>query len=304
MSVPRIVEPSLPVFVTRRTVCRFYLLRPDRELTEGFLYCLGAAAERHGIALHAVCVMSTHVHLVFTDVRGVYPAFLQYLNRLFANVTKVLRGWGHEVFNAAGPSAVLLRTPGAVVDKVAYTVANPVACGAVRSHRHWPGFVTRVEDMGKLRRTVRRPARYFSSRGEMPESVELRLELPAALVELHGEEGARRLLAEALDAKERAARAEVRARGHAFFGAKRVRKASPYKRAKAYEVFGALDPKWATKGGGREAYLAEAERYRTFQAEYRVAWERRAGGESDVVFPYGTWLMRVRYGARCAEPPS
>ena len=73
MSVPRIVEPSLPVFVTRRTVCRFYLLRPDRELTEGFLYCLGAAAERHGIALHAVCVMSTHVHLVFTDVRGVYP---------------------------------------------------------------------------------------------------------------------------------------------------------------------------------------------------------------------------------------
>ena len=73
-----------------------------------------------------------------------------------------------------------------------------------------------------------------------------------------------------------------------FFRAKRGRKASPYKRAKAYEVFGAYDPKWATEGGGREAYLAEAERYRTLQAEYRVAWERRTGGESDVVFPYGT----------------
>ena len=134
------------MFITRRTVCRFYLLRPDRELNEAFLYCLAVAAAKFGILLHAVCVMSTHVHLVITDVRGVYPDFLQCLNRLFANVTKVLRGWGHEVFNGAGPSAVPLRTPGAIVDKSAYTIANPVACGAVKSHRDWPGFVTRVED--------------------------------------------------------------------------------------------------------------------------------------------------------------
>ena len=57
MSVPRIVEPSLPVFVTRRTVCRFYLLRPDRELTEGFLYCLATAAEdRSGVTVSHVSV--------------------------------------------------------------------------------------------------------------------------------------------------------------------------------------------------------------------------------------------------------
>ena len=304
MTNARIVEPGLPVFLTRRTVCRFYLLRPDRELTESFLYCLAVAAEEFGVLVHSACVMSTHVHLVITDVRGVYPDFLRRLNRLFANSTKVLRGWGHEVFNASGPSAVLLRTPGAVVDKCAYTVANPVACGAVKSHRDWPGFVTRVEDMGKLRRTVKRPAWYFAEDGDMPESAELRIELPPALVELHGEEKARRLVAESLEAKEKEARAEVRARGHVFLGAERVKKASPYKRAKAYEVFGALDPNWATTGGGKQAYLEEAERYRTFQATYRVSWDRWASGDRDVVFPYGTWLMRERHGARCAEPPS
>ena len=287
--------------LTRRTVCRFYLLRPDRELTEAFLYCLAYAAEEFGIRVHAACVMSTHFHLVITDARGNYPDFLQRMNRLLANVTKVLRGWGHEVFNAAGPSAVLLRTPGAIVDKMAYTVANPVACGAVRSHREWPGFVTRVSDMGRLRRVVKRPDWYFDAEGELPEEVELRIELPEALVELHGEEEARRLIAESLDVKERKARAEVRARGHAFLGADRVRKASPYKRAKSYEVFGALDPRWATKGGGNKAYLEEAERYRTFLAAYRVAWDRWTTGDREVVFPYGTWVMRVRHAARC-EP--
>ena len=301
MSAVRYVSPALPIFITRRTVCRFYLLRPDRELTEGFLYCLAFAAEKFGVQVHAACVMSTHVHLVVTDVRGNYPDFLQCMNRLFANVTKVLRGWGHEVFNAAGPSAVILRTPGAIVDKAAYTIANPVACGAVRSHREWPGFVTRVSDMGQLRRVVKRPARYFDKDGRMPEEVELRLELPEALVELHGEDGARRLIAESLDAKERKARAEVRARKHVFLGADRVRKASPYKRAKSYEVFGALDPKWATTSGGKEAYLEEAQRYRTYQTEYRAAWERWTTGDREVVFPFGTWVMRVRHGARC-EP--
>ena len=303
MSDARLVAPGLTVFVTRRTVCRFYLLRPDHELTEAFLYCLAVAAEKFGVVVHAGCLMSTHMHLVFTDPRGVYPDFLQYLNRIFANVTKVLRGWGHEVFDAAGPSVVILRTPEAVVDKCAYTIANPVACGAVKSHRDWPGFFTRVEDMGKLRRIVRRPARYFSPTGEMPETAELRIELCEMLVETHGEAASRRLVADALEAQEKAARAEVRARGHAFLGARRVRKASPYKRAKAYEVFGALDPNWATKGGGKEAYLEEAERYRTFQADYRRAWDRWASGDRDVIFPFGTWVMRVRHGARCAEPP-
>ena len=55
----------------------------------------------------SACVMSTHIHLVLTDVRGVYPDFLQYLNRIFANVVKVLRGWGHEPLLAGTLDEVL-----------------------------------------------------------------------------------------------------------------------------------------------------------------------------------------------------
>lgn len=302
MSSPRLVSPK-PLFITRRTACRFYLFRPDREITQAFLYCLGVAAGKFGIVVHAATLMSTHYHLVVSDPRGVHPLFTQYLNVTFAQVTQALRGWGHQVFSSAKPSVVRLHGNGAVIDKTAYTIANPVACGAVKSHRDWPGFVSRVEDIGRLRMTLERPERFFSKDGQMPESVEVTFELPSSLVEEHGEAGARRALSKNLAAKEKMARAKIRARGIKFLGKHRVRKASPFRRAKSHEVFGALNPRWATVGGGKEAYLRAAEEYREFQAAYREAWDRWVTGDRDVVFPYGTWLMRVLHGVRCAPPP-
>ncbi len=303
MTAPRIVEPGLTVMVTRRVVCRFYLLRPDHEMAEAFLYCLGVAAQKNGIILHAACVLSTHVHIVFTDPRGVYPDFFHDLFRLLANFTKVHRGWGHEVFNAAGPSAVLCRTADAVIDKCAYSIANPVECRAVRYARDWPGFCTRVEDIGTRKFVAARPKKYFDAEGDMPERVEVRFELPEKLVELYGVEEAREKIAEELRAKEKKAQDEARARGEKFLGAERVLKASPFRRAKSYEVFGALNPTFATKGGGKQAYIEEVERLRTFRVDYRDAWERWRAGQRDVCFPYGTWLMRVRYHVRRVEAP-
>jgi len=45
------------------------------------------------VQVHAICAMSTHLHLVVTDVRGVLPAFLQSFHRVEARCTQVLRGW-------------------------------------------------------------------------------------------------------------------------------------------------------------------------------------------------------------------
>jgi putative transposase len=303
VTLPRIVRPGQTIFLTRRVVCRSYLFRPDRELTEGFLYCLGYAAQKHGIILHVACLMSTHVHLVFTDPRGVAPDFYHDFFRLFANFVKVLRGWGHEVFDAAGPSGVDCRTDDAIVRECAYTLANPVACGAVRYAREWPGFSTRIEEIGKRTFDVKRPKKYFDPEGKMPKRVEFRFEHHAGIVERNGVDEARTLLVDALFAEEEAARREVQARGHKFLGAERVLKKSPFDRAKSYEVFGALNPRFATKRGGEEAYIEAAENLLTFQADYRDAWERWRAGGRNVVFPYGTWLMRVRYHVRCAQPP-
>ena len=41
-----------------------------------------------------------------------------------------------------------------------------------------------------------------------------------------------------------------------------------------------------------------------FLAEYRVALRAWCAGDRAVVFPYGTWWMRVHHGVEVAEPPS
>src|SRR6185436_1576738 len=46
-------------------------------------------------------------------------------------------------------SGVRLLTRAAVVEKIAYTLANPVAAGLVWSAREWPGATVRVGDLGQ-----------------------------------------------------------------------------------------------------------------------------------------------------------
>jgi hypothetical protein len=57
MSHPRRVLPGMTVMVTRRTLRRTHLLRPDPRLNNLFLYCLAVLTRRYGIALHVVVVM-------------------------------------------------------------------------------------------------------------------------------------------------------------------------------------------------------------------------------------------------------
>ncbi|MCB9591126.1 MAG: hypothetical protein H6719_00215, partial [Sandaracinaceae bacterium] len=40
-----------------------------------------------------------------------------------------------------------------------------------------------------------------------------------------------------------------------------------------------------------------------FRESYRACWRRYRAGERDIVWPYGTYLMRVRHGTRVADPP-
>ena len=303
MTAPTQSIPGSTLLITRRTVARFYLFVPGVEMNRIFLYCLAVAAQKWGIVVHAAILLSTHYHLVVTDTRGVHPKFTECLNRLLANATKVLRGWSGEVFNGSGPSVVHLKTVDAIVDKTGYTLSNAVGAGAVRIPSEWPGVVTSVDDMGHRRYVLERPEQYFDPDGKLPASVELRIELPEPVVAEHGEALARQKMKEAVDEHARKGRAECERKGWKFLGANRVRKLSPYKRAKAYEVFGRRNPTFATKGGGMQTFFEAVHETRRFRAEYRSALEQWRAGDRDVVFPAGTWKMRVLHGARCAPFP-
>lgn len=77
MTQPRLVLPGDTVMVTRRTLHRHHLFRPDPAIRQLYLYTLAVCARQFGILVHAVTFMSTHEHLVVTDPTRRLPDFLR-----------------------------------------------------------------------------------------------------------------------------------------------------------------------------------------------------------------------------------
>jgi REP element-mobilizing transposase RayT len=60
MTLPREVIPGRFYMVTRRCTQRQFLLRPDKETNNAFIYCLAEAAQRFGIDVLLPCAMANH----------------------------------------------------------------------------------------------------------------------------------------------------------------------------------------------------------------------------------------------------
>jgi putative transposase len=296
MSQPRKIVAGATYLITRRVLLRHLLLRPDAAITQLLVYALAVSVRRYGLEVHALCAMSTHLHLVVTDVKGVLPRFLQFFHRIVALGTKVLRKWEGPVWDHEATSVVRLLTPAAVVEKIAYVLANPVAAGLVRHAREWPGAKVDVDEIGRGMLRAARPSVYFDPENpQWPEEATLPLALPPA-IEQHNAEGFRRQIAAELERQEAQAHAEVERQGVRFLGAGRAREVSPYERATSFEALRDRNPTFAV---GREqggAWRTAAAAVRAFRALYRAALERWRGGVRSAVFPAGTWWMRTFHG--------
>jgi putative transposase len=268
-----------------------------------YWYCLGHAAQLHGVLVHAACLMSTHAHEVITDVRGVYPRFLETFHRNLALCTKALRGWPEEVFNKRSSGAHALVTPEAIIESIAYLIANPVEALAVRYAKDWPGAHTLPAHVGTRVIRVKRPPHYFDPNNpEWPEVIELRLEMPVALELDYGAELARERIAERVRRRQHQAWNKAKRSAMAFVGPRRVLRLPHTKRAKSYEVFGSLNPQFAA-AGHRDAATEAVKRLRAFTAQYQRAFAKWTAGDRTARFPQGTWWMRVCHGARCGPGP-
>ena len=178
---PRPVIPGSVYMFTRRCSERRFFLRPDALVTNAFWYCLGWAAEKHGMILHAAVAMSNHVHVVASDPRGVYPDFLRDFNGLLARVVNAARGRWEHFWDANQVSAVLLNDQTAQLDKVAYTLTNPV--GLVEKAANWPGATALEAVLTGGMVLAKRPEHFFRTEedgGAMPATVELAFLPPPA----------------------------------------------------------------------------------------------------------------------------
>jgi REP element-mobilizing transposase RayT len=282
--------------VTRRCSERRFFLRPSRLTNEIFLYVLAIAAQRYRILVHAFCVLSNHCHLVVTDQDARLPEFMQYLDSLVARAVNASLGRFEGFWASDGSySAVEPLDPGDVVAKTAYVLANPVAAGLVRSASEWPGLWTAPEQLGCARLVARRPKHFFDPKGYLPDVVELEVTTPPGLASAAE---FRSLVSTELSALEEKHRAELASHGRKFLGVARVMAQDPFARPTPGEPRFELKPRIAARDKWRR--IEGLQRLKSFLREYRQAWLERRSGAANVLFPAGTYLLRVLHGVQCA----
>jgi REP element-mobilizing transposase RayT len=294
MTAPRQVLPGASYLVTRRCAQRQFLLRPSRAVNETFLYVLALAATRFAVQVHAFCVLSNHAHLVVTDPHARLPAFLQLLDALVARAVNASLGRWEAFWAPDTYSAVKLESPEDLVDKTAYVLANPVAAGLVATGSAWPGLWSAPASIGGEPLLVRRPKGFFDPKGGLPEVIAFSLAVPPGF---ESAEQFRDAVARALEAREDEARSRRRGRG-GFLGVARVLAQKPTTRPAGGEPRRKLNPRVAARDKWKR--IEALGRLVEFLRAYRQAWIARCAGEDGVVFPCGTYQMRVVHGVACA----
>ncbi len=293
MTQPRCIVPDETTMITRRTTQRFYLLRPDADQTSQDIYWYTTAvlAKKFGVQLHAVQVLSTHMHEIVTDVRGVLPAFVRERNRALANALKCHRGWAEEVFQRRPASYVRLHGADAILKEIGYTLANCVEAGLVSHPSQWPGVTVSAHDIGRRIIRVRRPDVYFDPTNPVwPEFATIEITMPSVLEKTYGD-GAVQVLKRAVRRSIDRARDSVRKNGGRFASSARHLTSIPYsRRAQSAEPRGQRNPTFAT--AGKTALTAEViAQGRAFAAKYRGALDALSKIR-DVSFPEGAWRWR------------
>ena len=300
MTAPRCIRPGKTWFVTRRTTRRFFLLRPDADATLQKLYWYTTAliAQECGIEIHAVQMLSTHIHEVLTDTRGELPRFLQQRNRLLANAIKAHRDWPEEVFARAPASCVALYGNSAILKEIGYTLANCVEAGLVNHPDEWPGVSVSVDEIGGEGFTAVRPEAYFDEENtRWPPSVEVRFTMPPTLVDAYAGR-ASAVLRSAVDSAIGLARRAAAAARRVVRSAASLVRVPHDRRAQSREPFGKRMPNFAAGGDRVQLAVAKRER-RTFLDQYRNALERLKEGCRDVLFPHGTWRLHQEFRFEC-----
>jgi len=298
LSLPRQTLAASRYFVTRRCTQRQFLLRPCPRTNQIFSYCLALAAERTGVLVHAFCVMSDHWHGDFTDIQGRLPEFEEILHKLVAKCVNASLGRWENLWSAEAPSAVRLEDDGAVLDKIVYTLCNPTAAGLVAFGKEWPGLRTPPRAIAGSETTIRRPDVFFREDGPTPEAVVLRI-VPPAIEGMTGAQVAAEI-ERRVDARERELRDEAARAGRPFLGRRAVLEQDPFATPMTREPRRKLSPRVAAADPA--VRIDAISRMKQFVLDYRDAFLKWKRGIRDVLFPHGTYALRLHAAVPCAPP--
>ena len=294
------------VFITRRVRGGQYRLLPKRQTNQIVKYLLAVLSERYEIDLYAVSVMSNHWHSVAHDLAARYPEFAHDFHQFLTQALNATYSDTGSMWNSKQTNVVRPELPTDVLDKIGYTVANPVRAGLCRSVDEWPGVSMAWPDRPE---TVRRPAcRFFNPRrkranGEphWPDHATLRMHRPRGFEQLPDNELAI-LIRDQIADQERQARAKLKAENRKFMSRRRVLAQSRYDAPNKAPEGGDIVPTVACKD--RELRIERLRANKGWYLQYVESRRRWRAGEREVVFPYGTYLLVRQHSVNVEEPIS
>jgi putative transposase len=301
MSLAREVLPGQTYMITRRCTQRQFLMRPDKDTNNAFIYCLAEAAARFRIQVLFTTAMANHHHTGIYDAEGNYPAFLEHFHKLFAKCQNALRGRWENFWSSEQTSVVRLVDPNDALDKMTYALTNPVKDGMVEKAHQWPGVSSLRFLLHGRPLTAHRPKHFFRDEGTMPKVVTLSFVPPRGFEHLRAAEFSALALEQVRRLEDRVATAR-RQTGVPVMGRKAVLTQRWSDRPGTDEPRRELSPRVAARSRWRriEALL----RNKAFRDAYIVARSRFVDGIRDVVFPAGTYWLRRFARAVCATCPA
>jgi putative transposase len=294
VSLPREILPESYYMITRRCVQRQFLLRPDPEIVNAFLYCLIVSSIQFEIVLIHSTGMSNHHHTVIYDPHGRVCEFMAGFHKLLAKCVNHVRGRWENCWSSEPACAVRLLDADDVINKVVYAATNPVKDNLVDTVAEWPGVNTVAALFSGSEISAKRP-RFFRDKGPMPSVVSMSLELPARLGDANAIVETIRARISRFEERKAAVRLLT---GRRSLGRKKILAqrwdATPFSDSTRRE----LRPRLAACSKWRR--VEALRRTKEFIAEYRKA--RRALLEGNPIpFPPGTYWLRRFAGVQIAS---
>ena len=294
VTLPRQILPGRSYLITRRCTQRLFLLRPSRVTSQIIEYCLALAAERTGVLLHAVCFMSNHWHGVLTDPEARLPEFLEIFHKLVAKAQNASLGRWENLWASGKTSVVLLVSDNDVLDKMAYTLANPTVAGLVKSPLDWPGVIS---NRFREQREVEMLDTFFNHEGNLPQALSLHFMRPQIFLGLTDAQLQARLNTDVAKLVRRA-RDDMALRGLPFVGRNAVLRQSFSAVPKTPAPRRNPSPRIAAKSTTERVHAIR--RMLEFVRQYRDAWTQWRNGNRNALFPVGTYALRIYARVACA----
>jgi hypothetical protein len=251
------------------------------------------AAQKTGVLVHAVTVMSSHYHAVVYDPKGTLPEFYGYLHQYVAKATNAALDREENLWSTKQTSVVALQTPKDVRGKILYTVCNPVEAHLVAQVDNWPGVI--AYRPGQTLKAAR-PTPYFDEDGEMPLMAELTLTTPQAFLNMHGDEYMKDLR-QAIAEREQAIQEEMNKKGQSFLGIAAIMRQKYTDQSQKKDPHNEINPRIACKD--KWTRIEALAKLTGFVVEYKEALEEWKAGKRNVLFPYGTYKMKRDAHVRC-----